>query len=110
MSSVHHRAIDVLIHTRVKAGMDVPLIAGRRLMAAEDTWAMVKANLERDRIIGALATLPPAQRQVITLGYFDGLTHSEIARYLHIPLGTVKGRLRLALRKLHGVLQLGVPE
>ena len=47
-----------------------------------------------------LAQLPPDQRQVIELAYFGGLTHSELAEQLGVPLGTVKGRLRLGLEKL----------
>lgn len=104
LASVHHRAIDLLIRTRAKAGMDVPLIAGSRRVASDDTWATVNAILERDRMLRALATLPPTQRQVIALCYDGGLSHTEIAGYLPVPLGTVKGRLRLALRKLRYVL------
>ena len=52
----------------------------------------------------ALHTLPDAQRQVLELGYFGGLNHREIAARLQIPLGTVKGRMRLGLGKLAGVL------
>jgi RNA polymerase sigma-70 factor (ECF subfamily) len=47
-----------------------------------------------------LATLPAAQRTVIELAYLDGLSQQQIARALGIPLGTVKGRLRLGLDKL----------
>lgn len=52
----------------------------------------------------ALAALPPDQREVVQLAYFEGLTHSEIAGRLAIPLGTVKTRLRLAFDKLRGGL------
>jgi len=48
----------------------------------------------------ALERLPPEQREVVRLAYFQGLTHSEIARRLEIPMGTVKTRLRLAVDKL----------
>jgi RNA polymerase sigma-70 factor, ECF subfamily len=48
----------------------------------------------------ALEALPPEQREAVRLAYFQGLTHSEIAKQLAIPMGTVKTRLRLAFDKL----------
>ena len=48
-----------------------------------------------------LVSLPREQRQVIELAYFKGLTQTEIAAKVNIPLGTVKGRQRLALIKMH---------
>lgn len=53
----------------------------------------------------ALAALPEEQRRVVVLAYFEGLTHSEIARRLDQPLGTVKTRLRIAQQKLAEALQ-----
>jgi len=48
----------------------------------------------------ALEALPPDQREAVRLAYFRGFTHSEIAKELAIPIGTVKTRLRLAFDKL----------
>jgi len=52
-----------------------------------------------DRLWGMLQQLPAPQREVIARAYFGGLTHTEIADRLDIPLGTVKGRMRLGLEK-----------
>ena len=52
----------------------------------------------------ALACLPPEQRAVIELAYFEGLTHTEIAGKLAQPLGTTKSRIRLALHRLRSAL------
>ena len=49
---------------------------------------------------GALRELPDEQSEVIGLAYFGGFTHSEIAEMLGMPLGTVKGRMRLGLEKI----------
>jgi RNA polymerase sigma-70 factor (ECF subfamily) len=69
-----------------------------------DVWAEVAADLERQRIGQALSSLPREQRTTIELAYFGGYSHSEIANLLCIPLGTVKGRLRLGMDKLRTLL------
>src|SRR5437879_885329 len=53
----------------------------------------------------ATASLPAEQRQVIELAYFGGYTHAEIADMARVPLGTVKGRMRLALEKMGSYLR-----
>jgi len=52
------------------------------------------------QVHAALGALPAEQREAVELAYFRGFTHSEIARQLAIPIGTVKTRLRLAFDKL----------
>jgi RNA polymerase sigma-70 factor, ECF subfamily len=59
---------------------------------------------DRSLVQAALAQLPEAQRRVIELAFFEGLTQTEIATRLGEPLGTVKTRARLALDRLRGVL------
>ncbi len=58
----------------------------------------------RDRILSGIGTLPPAQQAVIELAYFRGLSQREIAVELDQPLGTVKTRMRLGVRKLRDYL------
>ncbi|MEP6688552.1 MAG: RNA polymerase sigma factor [Gemmatimonadales bacterium] len=62
--------------------------------AAQPGWHVHRS------VHAALDALPAEQREAVRLAYFQGLTHSEIAKQLAIPMGTVKTRLRLALDKL----------
>ena len=60
--------------------------------------AIVRA--QTDQVRKAMDVLPEEQLQVIRLSYMGGFTHHEIATMLELPLGTVKGRMRLALERL----------
>jgi RNA polymerase sigma-70 factor (ECF subfamily) len=57
------------------------------------------------RVHRALETLPESERQVIELAYWSGLSQSEVAEFLQIPLGTVKTRTRAALARLADMLE-----
>ena len=72
--------------------------------AADSTEADVLAAAERTELAGLLDQLPREQREVIELAYFAGLTHAEMTQRLGLPLGTIKGRIRLALEKLRAAL------
>ena len=61
-------------------------------------------HLDRDTVVAALASISPVQREAIELAYFGGLTQTEIAERTGVPLGTVKGRLRLGLQGLRAAL------
>jgi RNA polymerase sigma-70 factor (ECF subfamily) len=68
---------------------------------APDRTDLEAARLDTARSVRALIDqLPGEQRRVIELAYFGGFTHEEIAQVLGAPLGTVKGRMRLALEKM----------
>ena len=62
------------------------------------------ASEDREKVSRALADLPPDQRQVIELAYFEGLSQTQIAQKLGEPLGTVKTRMRLGMNKLRQAL------
>ena len=70
----------------------------------ENPVAHLEERGQREAVRKALALLPPDQRAAIELAYFGGLTHLEIATRTGDPLGTVKGRLRLGMEKLRGLL------
>jgi RNA polymerase sigma-70 factor (ECF subfamily) len=79
-----------------------PLPENRDEEAADgpDPEEEVTARERRDKVRAVLATLPPDQSEVVTLSYVEGLSHSEIAERLSLPLGTVKSRMRLAYQKV----------
>jgi RNA polymerase sigma-70 factor (ECF subfamily) len=66
----------------------------------DDVSTTVSAAADATRLRNALQALPTAQRQALELAFFAGLTHGEIAARTGAPLGTVKGRVRLGLRRL----------
>jgi RNA polymerase sigma-70 factor (ECF subfamily) len=63
--------------------------------------------VDRKLVSGALGRLPEAQRTVLELAYFGGLTQTEIAEQVKEPLGTVKTRMRLGLERLRGLMGTG---
>jgi RNA polymerase sigma-70 factor (ECF subfamily) len=102
---VHHRAIDALrratVHDRRRAGDEG---IEERFEAAERTDVEVARREEAGTVRLALNTLPADQCQVIELAYFGGFTHTEIADMLEAPVGTIKGRMRLGLKKMRAQL------
>ena len=110
LSIVRNRAIDVL---RSKAGKapkmtfdDDEIIESRPSEELTEEEAM--RNETATEVRGALSQLPDDQSKVIQLAYFGGFSQSEIAGMLNVPLGTVKGRMRLGLEKIRGELAEGL--
>ena len=108
MSIAHHRIVDFIRSRRRTPPISEPdeFDALERLPSTGiSIEEEVERNLDRDRIVKALASLPEAQRQVIILAYFEGYSQSEMAKKLRQPLGTVKTRVRLAMQKLRATLE-----
>lgn len=104
LSIVRNRAVDTWRrernqHADLRGDASLP-----QQRARDDTEAQVITSDESQNIRGKLEQLPVEQRRVIELAYFGGLTHTEIAEQLGLPLGTAKGRMRLGLTKLRAVL------
>jgi RNA polymerase sigma-70 factor (ECF subfamily) len=98
---VHHRAIDRLRGRRPTEALPEEVRADP---AETDVWSQAAQRLDREEIRRALAALPAEQREAIELAYFSGFTQAQIASALGVPLGTVKGRLRLGLARLRALL------
>ncbi len=104
MTIVHNRSIDFRRRDLDRKPTNVPLDDVDHVLSVPDVWGAVSASLTRDHMRAAVDTLPNDQRRAIELAFFDGLTHGEIAERENAPLGTIKGRLRLGMRKLRAVL------
>jgi RNA polymerase sigma-70 factor (ECF subfamily) len=106
LSSIHHRAVDSVrreeAHTRraQRAHRDAVPEAD----VAEDVADALDRDDDRARLGDALVTLPREQRQVVDLMYYGALTQAQIAERLSLPLGTVKSRCLLAMRRLRSAL------
>ena len=98
---VHNRAVDALrrggVRDRHRFHEEG---AVERVAGSEDTEEQVLGWERADEVRGALDGLPKEQSRVLELAYFGGFTHTEIASMLEMPVGTVKGRMRLGLAKL----------
>jgi RNA polymerase sigma-70 factor (ECF subfamily) len=110
LSIVRNRAIDALRSRAGKApklSFDDDAILEQR-PAEERTEEEAMRRETASELRGALGTLPGEQSKVIELAYFGGFSQSEISRMLGVPLGTVKGRMRLGLEKIRGELAEGL--
>ena len=107
LSIVRNRAIDLLRaqHRRPALRLEANFDTADKVDVAGEAAVHVDAEIARQ----ALTDLPPAQRQVLELAYFEGLTQVEIASRLLISLGTVKSRIRLGLDRLRTNLRLVTP-
>ncbi len=107
MRVTRHRAIDRLRRRR-RQERKLAAVAAASGPAADPPREPDEAGTPGWRVHGevhsALEALPPDQRAVVQLAYFEGLTQAEVAARLGIPLGTVKTRLRLAFGRLRAAL------
>ena len=104
LSIVHHRAIDRLRGTSGRTRQDATIDDFERVLAVEDPWREVSQVIQRETLQRAIAVLPQVQRQTVEMAYFDGYTQQEIATAMEVPVGTVKGRLRLAMQRMRSLL------
>jgi len=102
----HHRAVDLLRrgvvqerHRSHEEGVEA------RLEGEERTDVEVVRREAAAEVRDALEQLPDDQRRALELAYFGGFTQREIATMLEVPIGTIKGRMRLGLEKLRDRLQ-----
>ena len=104
LSIVHHRAIDAIRRRRPTVELPDPEATLPDALTLPDAWGEVELRLDREAVREAITQISDVQREAIELAYFGGLTQTEIAERTGVPLGTVKGRLRLGLQGLRAAL------
>jgi RNA polymerase sigma-70 factor (ECF subfamily) len=110
MGTVHHRAVDAVRREqaqRRRVEQASELGPGIVEDPVDDVLAAIDLPRERRLVRSALGELPEEQRDVIQRMYFDGLSQSQIAERTGLPLGTVKSRTLLAMRRLRAHLGEG---
>jgi RNA polymerase sigma-70 factor (ECF subfamily) len=100
LSIVHNRGIDQLrshaSRRRTQEKIEASAASSQPSEAFAETWR----NTQAEQVREALSTLPKEQLKILELAYFSGYTHVQIAELVGLPLGTVKGRMRLGLKKI----------
>jgi RNA polymerase sigma-70 factor, ECF subfamily len=100
LSIVHNRGIDQLRSLASRRRTHDKIEATAPKSQPSEAFAESWANSQREQVREALKSLPEEQLKTLELAYFSGYTHVEIAELLEVPLGTVKGRMRLGLKKM----------
>lgn len=108
LTVVRNRAIDNQRRNRRHASHRADADLLETMISREDVVEQVIARDAAGDLATALLRLPGEQREVITLAFYDQLTHHEIAARLDLPLGTVKGRIRLAIGRLRGEIDRAI--
>jgi RNA polymerase sigma-70 factor (ECF subfamily) len=100
LSIVHNRGIDQLRSLASRRRTQEKIEASAQRSQPSEAFAQSWRNFQHEQVQGALKTLPSKQSKGLELAYFSGYTRVEIAEFLDLPLGTVKGRVRLGLKKV----------
>jgi RNA polymerase sigma-70 factor (ECF subfamily) len=93
------RCIDRLRRSRSRPAPEPPAATPPAAKAPDPEEEAYLSERQR-HVVAAFRALPEAQRLVLEMGFFDGLTHREIAERLGEPLGTVKSRIKMGMDKL----------
>lgn len=100
LSILHNRGIDQLRTQASRLRTRERLEASAEKTQPSEAFSEALRSSQREQVREAMNTLPPEQLKILELAYFSGYTHTEIAELLGLPLGTVKGRMRLGLKKI----------
>lgn len=106
ITMAHRRAVDRVRSVSRSVSRDETYASRTHEAARDEAWEAVENKLDVERVRKGLKSLTEIQREAINLAYFGGYTHTEVAKLLKLPLGTVKTRIRdglIGLRDAMGV-------
>ncbi len=107
MTIVHRKAVDRVRSAEAASRRDTAYHDANRTVDHDSTADAAEASFEARRVRTALAGLTEVQREAITLAYFGGYTHTQVATMLDLPVGTAKTRIRDGLIRLRDALGVG---
>jgi RNA polymerase sigma-70 factor (ECF subfamily) len=106
LTMAHRRAVDRVRSSQSSRDRDTKIGIRDYAPDYDNVAETVEVRVEHERVSKALARLTELQRQAVTLAYYGGYSHSEVATILSVPIGTVKTRLRDGMIRLRD--ELGV--
>ncbi|GGG58398.1 RNA polymerase sigma factor SigK [Kocuria dechangensis] len=103
----HRRSVDRVRQVQRERDREQQYGSVRAEIPADETWQGVERVMETQEVRAGLDALTPIQREAVSLAYYEGCSHREVAQRLDVPLGTAKARIRDGLSSLRTALGVG---
>jgi RNA polymerase sigma-70 factor (ECF subfamily) len=104
VTMAHRRAVDRVRSEQAATNREEKVALLDQQRPYDSVVEAVEQHLDRERVVRALADLTELQREAVTLSFYGGHTHTQVAQMLDVPLGTVKTRIRDGLIRLRDAL------
>jgi RNA polymerase sigma-70 factor (ECF subfamily) len=104
LRKTHGRAVDRVRSSEARLAREIRMGIRDLSESADDITDVVELRIESERVSKALSKLPHIQREAIALAHLGGYTHTEVSKILHVPVGTVKTRIRAGISRLRDEL------